>query len=159
VQVLCAWRAGRPPLRRDSLGIHNGHSGGRLNDRYVCSNWSIEVPPDWAIDEAPECVGFVPPDKTGALQLSAYSQPTGEVSLEELRRSAAKYADQLAAYSTGDLGGFSASVVRDDTFSRYWWLASGRYHFFVTWNVATKDRLLHADTVDALVRSLKLVRL
>jgi hypothetical protein len=154
------WLAGGgPPLRRTSLGIHNGHSGGRLNDRYVCSNWSIEVPPDWEVNEAPESVGFVPPDKAGALQLSAYSRPSGDVSLEELGRSAAKYADQLAAYSDGDLGGFFASVVRDETLWRYWWLASGPYHFFVTWNIPAKDRSLHVETVDALVRSLKLVRL
>jgi hypothetical protein len=108
------------------------------------------------VREDPECVGFIPPDEGGALQISAFVRPTGDVPIEELERAAETVGADVAAWQSEDLRGFAVAFVRDGAFWQKWWIGSGPHTFFLTWNEARLEPSTNARKAAALVRTLKL---
>ena len=100
-----------------------------MNDRYLSSSWSIEVPQDRSIEEADECFGFVPADERGALQVSAYTKNGSTIPLEDMLRFARERCPGSAepeSVTCGEFRGFTTENVEDCRVWRAWWLAVGR---------------------------------
>jgi hypothetical protein len=130
-----------------------------MNDRYQSSSWSIAVPPAWSIEEAEECIGFIPDDARGALQISAYTKNGLDIPLADLRRFAREGAPGQAdptAVRCGDFRGFTKDYLEDGRAWRAWWLAAGPHHLYITWNSDLKDTGAYRGLVNELVTSLRL---
>ena len=130
-----------------------------MNDRYLSSSWSIEVPPAWRIEEAEECIGLVPADERGALQISAYTKTGLDIPLEDMRRFARERSpgqSEPTAVRCGDFHGFTSEYAEDGVSWRGWWLAAGPHHLYVTWNTELNDPQVHRDVVNELMTTLRL---
>lgn len=130
-----------------------------MNDRYQSSSWSIEVPPEWSIEEAEECIGFIPDDTRGALQISAYTKNSSDIPLADLHRFAREGAPGQAdptPVRCGDFQGFTKDYLEDGRAWRAWWLAAGPHYLYLTWNSDLKDIKAHRKQVNEMVTTLRL---
>jgi hypothetical protein len=125
----------------------------------VCGtqHWRGELPPGWCAQHGPAAVAFYHPDGVGALQLSSFRKPDGDVTDADLRVMAvsAPGCDELRPARAGEFAGLYCESERDGTYWGRWFVSRGRVALHITYNCAAEERDREQEEVERVVTSLR----
>lgn len=127
-------------------------------ETYTSDLWMIDVAEGWEAQREELCVTICHPDGVGALQISAYQKPKGEIARDDLLDATnldPETLKHLGEQQWGEFDGFQLVYAADDTFWRRWWLAAGKTLVFVTYNCELNDQQVEGEAVNAMVSSLR----
>jgi hypothetical protein len=118
---------------------------------YASTDWSIEIPDVWNVEQDDTCTTFVNPQGSGALQISSYRKDES-VTDDDLREFAETTA--LSEVSIAAMIGLYAQFDESETSWRKWWLRSGNQMIFATYCCPLRERGREDGLVDSLLESL-----
>jgi hypothetical protein len=128
---------------------------------YHSHSWQINVAAGWLADRDNDCVTIANHDGVGALQISAFQKPNGDVTKADLLDAAdldEPAQQHLRNIECGDFQGLALSFADDQTFWRQWWIASGATMLFVTYNCDVEHKESDREIIDEMIASLKMRR-
>jgi hypothetical protein len=125
--------------------------------RYESAWWKAKIPRDWDTNEDEICVTFKSQTTSGAVQVSAASKGTDQVSDADLKEFAGQRIanKRINAVKTPRFEGIHVEYLLEDTFWREWWLRAGRLMVYVTYNIEKKSRDVERATIDEFINSLE----
>lgn len=94
----------------------------------------------------------------GALQISAFQKPNGNVTKDDLLDATdldAEAQKHLGEKKWGEFEGLQLVFSPDDTFWRKWWLVAGKTMLFATYNCELQDQEVEREAINAMVSSLR----
>lgn len=118
---------------------------------YHSTDWSVEIPDEWNIEDDETCTTFANPQGIGAFQISSYRKDD-TVTDSDLH----EFADDIALMevSLPNVQGLEARFGKGEEFWRKWWLRSGQQMIFATYCRPSGERREEDDVVDSILNSL-----
>lgn len=113
------------------------------------SDWGVESA-GWDPSYDDGVLTLTPADADAALTLECFRKKRGRVEPGDLRAFAMKRLPRGIAPSPavcGEFQGLYAEALDDDSFRRFWFLASGARSLFVTYSSRPDDRGRHREVV------------
>jgi hypothetical protein len=127
-------------------------------EKYTSQFWEIALADGWEAERSKHCVTICHPDGVGALQVSGYQKPKGEVTRGDLLGAADLEPDiqkHLGEQKWGVFEGFQLVYSANNTFWRKWWLGAGKILIFVTYNCELDKQEVELSAVNSMVSSLR----
>ncbi len=126
----------------------------------VCGtqHWWADLPPGWCAQHDRDNVAIYHPDGVGALQISSFRKPHGEVSeadLREMAEGAPADANGLRPVHAGEFAGLRCESLDDRTYWVRWFVAREAVALHVTYNCAALECDREREEIGRMVASLK----
>ena len=126
--------------------------------RYESAWWSIAMPDGWQAESDESCTTIMSDSGVGALQLSAYQNDAGPVTIDALNEFVLEEsldAVVLTEVKRGDFEGLSTHYREAGTHWRKAWLKNADVLLYVTYNCSAGDESIEKDVVDNMLDTLK----
>jgi hypothetical protein len=126
----------------------------------VCGtqHWRAELPPGWCAQHGRGNVVIYHPDGVGALQLSSFRKPRGEVAEADLRAMAEGVpmdSNGLRSAQAGQFSGLRCESLDERTYWVRWFVARGSVALHITYNCAALEFGRERELVERVVARLK----
>ncbi len=121
-------------------------------------HWRAKLPSGWCAQHNRGNVAIYHPDGVGALQISSFCKPQGEVSeadLREMAECAPADANGLCPVQAGDFAGLRCESLDDQRYWVRWFIARGAVALHVTYNCAPLECDRDREAIELVVASLK----
>ena len=118
-------------------------------------NWLVNLPDEWQGQHRAEYSTVYDPNGVGALQISVV-QEINKMN-DELKEFASERSENnknLDEVTLRNFSGFSFGFSVGDEYWRQWFLKSGNFAMFVTYNCALEDKGIEDSTINTILESL-----
>ena len=118
-------------------------------------SWSLEVLPDWMVEDDPDCLTIYHPNGVGAFQLSSGKKKEGNVTLEDLEFYSKPEWGQYKNCEFGEFNGHVYTFIKDNSFWCWWILANGPVLLRATYNSEASDKDIEIPKIEQMLQTLK----